>query len=201
MPAACSCDAGADGWTPTNAEDVAQTVASTKSLAMLAVEDRGGSVKDFRANAAKARRHAAPSLADSLRAENRAHKPGGVLEDPSVAVGFLWLRRTLAFQVGINRYALAADGPVALAAAAKRAYADELEPVHGWLLRGVFGAALNNVPAWDAYLVAVAPQVPAEYRHAVVRRDLEAFNAALVPLLAAWKQLFIDLDLEDVRRV
>ena len=158
-------------------------------------------VKDFRANAAKARRHAAPSLAASLRAEKRAHKPGGVLKDPSVAVGFLWLRRTLAFQVGINRYALAADGPVALAAAAKRAYADELEPVHGWLLRGVFGAALNNVPAWDAYLVAVAPQVPAEYRHAVVRRDLEAFNAALVPLLAAWKQLFIDLDLEDVRRV
>lgn len=158
-------------------------------------------VKDFRANAAKARRHAAPSLAASLRAEKRAHKPGGVLKDPSVAVGFLWLRRTLAFQVGINRYALAADGPVALAAAAKRAYADELEPVHGWLLRGVFGAALNNVPAWDAYLVAVAPQVPAEYRPAVVRRDLEAFNAALVPLLAAWKQLFIDLDLEDVRRV
>jgi len=37
---------------------------------------------------------------------------------------------------------------------------DELsKPVHGWLLRGVFGAALNNVPAWDAYLVAVAPQV------------------------------------------
>ena len=162
-------------------------------------------VKDFRSNAAKARKHARPSLGDSLRAERSedVHKPKGILKDPSVAIGFLWLRRTLAFQVAINRYALETpeSEPISLSAAARRAYADELEPAHGWLLRGIFNTALSNVPAWDNYLVAVAPQVPAEYRRAVVRRDLADLNAALLPLLAAWKQLFVDLDLEDLRKV
>jgi len=91
------------------------------------------------------------------------HKPGGVLADPSAAIALLWMRRTLQFLGALMRRVLESDArPVA--ELAREAYAAELEPYHGWLLKGTFGVALGAMPSRVEFFERLAPRVasPAE---------------------------------------
>ena len=67
-----------------------------------------------------------------------------MLADPSAAISLLWMRRSLQFLAAIMR-GVADDrkkgDPVSKIA--KEAYAEHLEPYHGWLLKNTFAAALS----------------------------------------------------------
>ena len=43
---------------------------------------------------------------------------------------------------------------------AKEAYAEHLEPYHGWLLKNTFAAALSAIPSRNEFLSRLAPAVP-----------------------------------------
>lgn len=157
------------------------------------------------------------------------HGPGGMLEDPSGAVGFLWMRRSLAYQYRFSKLVLelpsttiaantsdhddmndgnSDDGPSTVAAALK-AYGLELEPYHAWPLRRINYLFLSSSLPVRRLLASAGGF---EYQNttknnffgpreeSATRRDLHRLIDLLKPTLSEWKQIYADLDLEDVRR-
>ena len=83
------------------------------------------------------------TLSDLLMAEVEAgiHKPGGILKDPSGAVGFLWMRRSIAYQHALFEALTVGAEP---RQAAYDAYRSTLMPFHGWAMRRLYTAFLGQ---------------------------------------------------------
>lgn len=144
------------------------------------------------------------TLASLLELERgRGLHDGNVLRDASAAMGLLWIRRSLAFQSHLYDAFLPAGGRHPREAAAE-AYAEHLSPYHGWLLRRVFPTSLSRLPARAACLAAFgeveAGAALGPEGASRIARKVRALTGALAPLLAAWKESFERLDLEDTRR-
>eukprot|EP00521_Asterionellopsis_glacialis_P017450 CAMPEP_0195307634 /NCGR_PEP_ID=MMETSP0707-20130614/37816_1 /TAXON_ID=33640 /ORGANISM="Asterionellopsis glacialis, Strain CCMP134" /LENGTH=312 /DNA_ID=CAMNT_0040371887 /DNA_START=35 /DNA_END=970 /DNA_ORIENTATION=+ len=90
------------------------------------------------------RRKSLSSLLQFERDEMDIHGPGGLLQDPSAAVGFLWIRRSLAFQSemykGVLRDPTKEPKKIAL-----DAYASQLDPFHNWALRKLYVTSFSSM--------------------------------------------------------
>ena len=128
------------------------------------------------------------------------HQPGGLIADPSAAMGLLWARRGLAFWVHFYRACEAheASGEEAQSFAIQRAvtaaYEAELQPHNGWVTRHSFALATRTAGEWDAIRAKLAPTDTA------LRDDLQSWLRAVVPLLERMGALQKALDLEDTRK-
>jgi len=129
-----------------------------------------------------------------LAAEKAAgiHRPGGVLKDPSGAIGTLWMRRTFEFIICIfERLLEGATMPEAV----RGGYADALERFHGRLLRGTFSVVFRGVPSREVFLRAL------EVSDETITRSVRALCLVSRPACARMRAVAESLDLEDTRRV
>jgi len=131
------------------------------------------------------------------------HGPHGHLKDPSGAVGFLWIRRSLAYQY--RMFELVLERNLDPPTAAAQAYRTELQPYHGWTLQQVYTLAMKTLTpsTTEAMLAKVGGFDDAKFGPAedqATRKDLQRLLNAWRPLLARWKQIYVQLDLEDPRR-
>ena len=137
-----------------------------------------------------------------LERESGIHD-GNVLQDPSAAIGLLWIRRSLAFQCHLFEALLPSVGQHPKDSAYE-AYNKHLAPNHGWMLRKVFPASLSQMPERHVFISTFGEvdieELDEEEESKVVRK-LRALISTLQPLLAVWKDEFIRLELEDTRRV
>ena len=137
-----------------------------------------------------------------LERESDIHN-GNVLKDPSAAMGLLWIRRSLAFQSRLFESLLPSDG-LHPKDAAMQAYYKTLSPYHGWLLQKIFPSSLSQMPHREVFLSTFGEidlEDLGEDEETKITRKLRALISTLDPLLAVWKDSFIELDLEDTRRV
>lgn len=165
--------------------------------------------KDLEANVQKAERafkkspQESKDLTSLLESEKRQgiHN-GDELEEMSAAMGLLWIRRSLAFQLDL--YASLIHGQVHPREAAYRAYDKHLSPFHGWALRKIFPASLSQMPHREVFLAKFGGidvmELNDEYV-SVIARKLTSLIRTWDPLLSSWKELFERLGLEDVRKV
>ena len=130
------------------------------------------------------------------------HKPNGVLKDPSGAVGFLWMRRSIAYQHALFEAVIAGSDPKE---AALHAYSSSLEPFHSWAMRRLYHAFLGScTPASRTEMLAeiggqrVQDMSPGSEE--AILNDLGRLVAQWGTLLRKWTKTYADLDLEDVRR-
>lgn len=141
------------------------------------------------------------SLLESER-EAGIHK-GSILKEQSAAMGLLWIRRSLAFQLELYASLIDQDGPHPRDAA-YAAYAKHLSPFHGWALRKLFPATLSKMPDREAFIAmfggVTLDELNEEVNREVVNK-LQSLVTVWVPLIRTWEQDFARLDLEDVRRV
>ena len=174
---------------------------------LMAIGVRNDEVNVRKAREAWSRHEAAAphgTAREVLEAEKASgvHRAGGVLADPSAAISLLWMRRSLQFLAAIMR-GVADDrkkgDPVSKIA--KEAYAEHLEPYHGWLLKNTFAAALSAIPSRNEFLSRLAPAVPPANRERVCYAELRECAAITRELTAALVELYRELDLEDTRRV
>lgn len=121
---------------------------------------------------------------------------GNVLDDSSAAVGLLWIRRSLAFQVQLFESVVWGEEPKD---AAYEAYEKQLSPYHGWMLRTVFPASFGQFPNREEFL-SIFSETDDENLSIIVKK-LRALVATLNPLLQSWTESFHKLGLEDTRRV
>lgn len=128
---------------------------------------------------------------------------GNALQDPSAAMGLLWIRRSLAFQSQLYESLVPADGQHPKDAAYE-AYNDHLSPFHGWMLRTVFPASLSQMPHREVFLSKFGEVEIEELdreTEAKICRKLRALCSTLEPLIKVWKTHFEEFDLEDTRKV
>ena len=144
----------------------------------------------------------APSSRASLRwlleAEVRRgiHQTGGRLADPSAAMALLWLRRSFNMVTSILE-GMVADRSTPLPAIARAAYAEELETLHGWVLRKTFCAGFNAMPTRQELLQRLAsPRVRAEERERTCYEELAELVLVQRRALGAITDLFVELGLE-----
>jgi len=83
----------------------------------------------------------------------------------------------------------------------RAAYAEVLEPYHGWLVRKTFAIVSSQAPSYDQVLVMFGPGLGEAERESVVRRDIKRFVEAGYPIVRALERLYEELRLEDTRRV
>ena len=145
------------------------------------------------------------TMRELLEAEARTgiHKAGGVLKDPSAACGLLWLRRTIAFHSTLFGDVAASDPNDTLSPrnAALHAYAVELEPFHGSLLRRVYRFGLPRGMLPRAAFLARLRATTAPCEDETLLQGMRDLVAEWRPLLEEWRRLFVELDLEDPRKV
>jgi hypothetical protein len=219
---------------------------------------QGQSARDMEKNVRKARdllEAAPPAARRDLRGllehekSTGIHAPHGHIRDPSGAVGFLWIRRSLAYQHRffdlILNHHHSHQRPIEPPEAAIRAYRYELQPYHGWALQRLYLAAMAAMtPATIEELLAVVggysarsdgnqedssrralqkrrihsrrreqkkkmkqqqaqrmkDEAEIKAREERCRKDLQRLLDAWHPLLAQWRRVYADLDLEDPRR-
>mmetsp|Transcript_12139 Transcript_12139/g.29643 ORF Transcript_12139/g.29643 Transcript_12139/m.29643 type:complete len:347 (-) Transcript_12139:120-1160(-) len=182
--------------------------------AHLALMKSGGSAlrlvaKDLESNVHKAEKVFKKSpkdgkcLSSLLECEkSRGIHNGNQLQEKSAAMGLLWIRRSLAFQLDL--YASLIHGQVHPRDAAYSAYSKHLSPFHGWALRKVFPASLSQMPDRQVFIAKFGgidlDQLNAEVDK-VIAKKLKALVATWDPLISTWKDEFERLGLEDTRRV
>lgn len=161
---------------------------------------------DFSQNLAKVREWHSAAIAtghvvDTMRAflsyerQSGMHRPGR-LADPSGANSLQWLRRSFAFVVGAVH--VLANGEHDLRIAVKRSYAQELEPYHGWVLRGVFSAVFRGLPARDVFLRRLVGE---EFSSEKALYELGRFAAAGKQVVEQMVKIHREFGLDDLRRV
>ncbi|KAL7495880.1 hypothetical protein ACHAWT_004213 [Skeletonema menzelii] len=150
------------------------------------------------------------SLLESER-HSGIHEEGNLLANESAAMGLLWIRRSLAFQLDLFESSLVSEkgkdpdqeGPHPRDAAYE-AYAKHLSPFHGWALRKVFPASLSQMPDREAFIAKFGEvsleELTDEYDREIVNK-LKSLVAAWDPLISSWEKDFERLDLEDMRKV
>lgn len=135
---------------------------------------------------------------------------GSNLAEKSAAMGLLWIRRSLAFQLDL--YACIASTDVGRGGlgggtprdAAYSAYTRHLSPFHGWALRKVFPASLSHMPDRQTFLAkfgGIGIDELTDDHSREISRKLRSLIATWKPLLSSWKDEFDRLGLEDTRRV
>jgi len=132
------------------------------------------------------------------------HEPGGLLKDPSAAIGLLWIRRSLSFQY--KMYSILLTEKKTPTEAALDAYNTELRPFHAWPLQRLYTLALKTgSPSQSRDIMARLGGYNKDditwSQEQATRRDLQQLLRIWRPLLSRWKQIYHDLDLEDTRRV
>jgi hypothetical protein len=127
---------------------------------------------------------------------------GSELHEWSAAMGLLWIRRSLSFQLDL--YDCLASGNGHPRDAAHGAYARHLAPYHGWALQKIFPASLSQMPDRRAFLAKFAgmeiDDLSDEHDREIARK-LRSLIGTWDPLLLSWKGAFERLGLEDTRRV
>lgn len=124
---------------------------------------------------------------------------GNKLRDPSGAVGYLWMRRSLEFQAEL--YSGLISGKKAKDAALM-AYTSCLRPYHGPVLRRFYTAFFRyKMPARNILLRRLGGRDDDDEGIAVLVDELKNLVRTWEPLLVKWKKDFQDLDMEDTRRV
>jgi len=197
-----------------NEVDTAQLLKACR--AHLAFMKTGGSslrlvAKDLESNVQKAERafkkfHKEGKYLSSLLEceKNRGMHDGDELHEKSGAMGLLWIRRSLAFQLDLYASFLSRTGGVHPRDAAYGAYEEHLSPYHGWALRKVFPASLAQMPERRVFIAKfggiAVEELDEEYDRAVVKR-LKALVDTWDPLIRCWEEKFEVLGLEDRRRV
>ena len=135
--------------------------------------------------------------------EGGIHGPGGILMDPSAAVGLLWIRRSISFQAKMYRGVL--DEKRDATNAALDAYRTEVQPYHGWALRRLYTMSFETVtPPRKEILARMGGYKVHEFGEAEEKatvRDLEKLLTLWEPIIVHWKRTYLDLDLEDSRQV
>ena len=150
---------------------------------------------------------------------------GVVLADPSAAMGLLWLARSLHFLVAATDQlrqkgeaeldaesaAAAAGGATTfgggemfedpMAGALRLAYAESLEPYHGWMLRKTLQLASSQAPSYPAVLQLWGPGVGEAERLSLITAEMGPFVASGRALVDAINSLLGELRLYDDRPV
>ena len=121
---------------------------------------------------------------------------GNILNDSSAAVGLLWIRRSLAFQIQLFESVIWEEEP---RDAAYEAYEKCLSPYHGWMLRTIFPASFGQFPNRKEFLSLFAEHD--DENISIIVKKMRALVATFNPLLQSWTEAFHELGLEDTRRV
>mmetsp|Transcript_21446 Transcript_21446/g.45837 ORF Transcript_21446/g.45837 Transcript_21446/m.45837 type:complete len:369 (+) Transcript_21446:112-1218(+) len=127
---------------------------------------------------------------------------GSVLKDDSAAMGLLWIRRSLAFQLDLYSSLIPSDGQHPKDAAMD-AYYKTLSPYHGWLLQKAFPLSLSQMPRREAFIAYFGGREIEEFDaelEGVIVKKLERLVATWEPIIRTWEDEFRRLDLEDTRR-
>jgi hypothetical protein len=128
------------------------------------------------------------------------HQPGR-LKDPSGAVALLWIRRSLSVQHRMYGMIVEKMDPVE---AATEAYKAEMRHYHGWMLQKVALTLAKTAPSREDTLAGFGGFEKRRFgdvEEMVTVNDLRQLVSTMSPILARWKQIFEDLDMEDNRRV
>jgi hypothetical protein len=124
----------------------------------------------------------------------------GHLKDPSGAVALLWIRRSLSCQYRLYSMLLEKRDPVE---AAIEAYQAELRPYNGWMQQKIGMVLAKAAPSREETLAGLGgfeKRAFGEIEELVTVYDLRQLLSTLSPILARWKQIFQDLDMEDTTR-
>ena len=159
-----------------------------------------GKIEDAQ-RAAAAQGAPANSLEALLKHESASgmHGAGGVLQDPSAAMGILWVARLLAFWeevVVLRTVPPPADAPAdaEFRETIMAAYKSTLLPYHGWVTEKAFVLAVQAAPAWSDVERHFAPTLD-DFKsdvHEWVRISQQIQDRITAVLRA--------LDLEDTRK-
>eukprot|EP00580_Thalassiosira_gravida_P000783 CAMPEP_0201604000 /NCGR_PEP_ID=MMETSP0492-20130828/4268_1 /ASSEMBLY_ACC=CAM_ASM_000837 /TAXON_ID=420259 /ORGANISM="Thalassiosira gravida, Strain GMp14c1" /LENGTH=359 /DNA_ID=CAMNT_0048067915 /DNA_START=124 /DNA_END=1203 /DNA_ORIENTATION=+ len=127
---------------------------------------------------------------------------GSELKDASAAMGLLWIRRSLAFQLEFYASLIPSNGrhPKDVA---MDAYYNTLSPYHGWLLQKVFPLSLSQMPERQVFIAKFGgrevDELDRESEREIVKK-LKMLVATWDPIINSWRYEFERLDLEDTRR-
>ena len=142
-------------------------------------------------------------LASLLEAERESGiHDGNMLKDASAAMGLLWIRRSLSFQLDLYSSLIPTNGRHPKDAAMD-AYYKTLSPYHGWMLNKAFPLSLSQMPDRQVFLAkfggADVEDLDEEYEREIVRK-LKSLVLTWEPIINTWRGEFERLDLEDTRR-
>ena len=134
----------------------------------------------------------------STEARKGLHGAGGVLKDPSAAMGILWLVRFIAFweqvcKLRANLLATEASS-TSLQTTVEEAYKQCLLPYHGWVTQKAFQMAFQASPTWESVLPYFADSDD------VFRQDVDGFVLASQELKLRVMAALSQFDLVDVRK-
>lgn len=123
------------------------------------------------------------------------------MKDPSAAIGFLWLGRTLNYQYDLFRLML--DENEDPYNAARRAYDQDLKQHHSWAVQKVCQAAMVTLKPMRKTAVLSSLGGFEEDRfgqqeNEATHRDLNEMMNSWKPLLSRWRKVFSDLQLESL---
>ncbi|KAL7531134.1 hypothetical protein ACHAXR_006094 [Thalassiosira sp. AJA248-18] len=142
-------------------------------------------------------------LASLLEAERASGiHDGNMLKDASAAMGLLWIRRSLAFQLDLYSSLIPSNGQHPKDAAMD-AYYKALSPYHGWLLQKAFPLSLSQMPDRQVFIAKFGgtevDDLDEEYEKEIVKK-LKSLVGTWEPIINTWRNEFERLDLEDTRR-
>lgn len=169
--------------------------------------------KDIGGNIAKIRnlyQKAPPERRDSMpelllfEIESGVHGSGnGVkrIKDPSAAMGFLWLGRTINYQHHMFRLML--DEQQDPYDAARRAYDQDLKQYHSWPVQKICQAAMVSLKSMKrtsvlSTLGGFQENNFGEREKEATDRDIHRMMDSWKPMLCRWKKVFSDLNLENL---
>jgi Glycolipid transfer protein (GLTP) len=199
--------------------DMQQLLTACHSFCQAMVEvDQALSARDLRQNIGKAQRclgqmpaaKGRVTLPQLLAWEKAQHTHNyaadgtlTALQEQSGAMGLLWIRRSLQFQYHLFQALL--RGEIEAADAATAAYQATLQPNHGWALQQVYQVALKSATPsreeWLARLGGFSGNSFGPAQEHATKRDLQHLLEIWQPLIEQWQQIYLELNLEDRRRV
>lgn len=127
---------------------------------------------------------------------------GNMLRDPSAAMGLLWIRRSLAFQLDLYS-SLLPSSTKSPTVAALEAYDKHLSPFHGWMLQKIFPLSLSQLPDREVFIAKFGGMDKIDLNERYEREIVEKLRDLVKvwePLIGVWKEEFERMDMEDVRR-
>jgi len=168
-------------------------------------KDIGGNIRKIRNLYNRAPLSQRDSMPDLLRYEIAIgvhDEPNGTrrIKDPSAAVGFLWLGRTLKYQYDMFRLML--DENEDPYQAARRAYDQDLKPHHSWAVQKACQAAMVTLKPMKKRAVlsslgGFSEDAFGEQENEATYRDMHQMMDCWKPLLTRWKRVFSDLELGE----
>ena len=155
-------------------------------------------VEESRMRAPLQHRKTLRSLLEYEKARGVRPRAGGTLQNPSGAMGLLWLRRTLSFQYRFN-LSLVEQPRVPAVDAALEAYRVEGEPFHSWGLQQVFKLGFRTtIPVRSRVLAEQWGEFEGnldDYQEAMVLQQLTILSEIWEPVRD--KQLLLLSDLAE----